>query len=725
MFLSRDLSGAERNYWASELEAQAMIWAVQKTRHLVEQNPTVVIFTDHDALKAISRATSFKTSSADRQNKKLVRASQFLSQYNHIHVRHVPGTSNVGADALSRLIAISTPDPRAKHLMKLREQMEDDEDVDTSYLFHMKTISNLGENSADPSLIHQQTFIYENPELIAQFHHGYEADPLFSSQVTLYRSKLAELRAKQPAATRYDYQNFVYHHEGNLGEPRGLLFLKDDVDNHLRLCVPKAMVGQVFSLIHDSMNHAGLDRAMAALRSSFYVKDAWKLLKEYCAHCPQCEVNRPTRHSAWGLLNPIRTPPHIFHTVSIDFIVKLPESEILNYKYDSILTVTDIFSKAIILIAGREDWNARQWGEVFFRQVVKRWGLPVAIVSDRGSIFVSKFWSTVFEASNCRLLMTTAYHAQSDGQSERTNQTIEICLRHLVNGRQDDWTSYLDLVEYMNNNLPSASTGKSPNEVMYGQATRTPAKVAGELSVPDAERFLKTKEVIRQEVSDSLVFAKARMAAQYDKHHEFKEFNVGDFVNIKYSRGIESGYSPRNVNSRKLAPQRGGRYRIVRRVGKLAYELDLRGTMPGTHPIFSIAHLELAPDGTDPYNRKSVSRAPEIVNDREEWEVKEILAKAIRGRGSNRGLHYLVRWKGFDDPSDDSWEPAGNLSNAIDLVNEFERTWINRKSTNRATVPTIPTLQSTSDGTPSSTGRITRASKGLLVPKAAPLTAVS
>lgn len=651
LFLSRDLTAAEHNYWPSELETQAVVWAIQKTRHLVEQNPEVIVFTDHEAIIAISKMKSLKTTSIDRQNKKLIRASQFLSQYPHITVKHIPGETNVGPDRLSRLKKAEKLSPAEEKMVNLRRQMYDDEDIDTDYLF-------------------QSTICYVESDLKGRISEGYLADPHYRNDFIRYQKMMKEQRLSEPACELLKFGQFEYHED--LDNKLSLIFLEDSVDNRLRLCLPKNVWKEIFYQAHDCQNHANVDRACRLLRQNYYIKDMHKELKLYCESCPSCEVNSVKRHRAFGLLQPIRSPTTIWEVITLDFIVKLPLSEMLGFVYDSILTITDKFSKAIMLVPGKESWSSKTWADAFYRTVWKSWGFPQSMISDRGGQFISAFWKALFKKARCKLHLTTAYHAKSDGQSERTNQSVEIALRHLVNGSQSDWVDYLPFIEHNHNNLVNSSTGKSPNELMYGCNNRSSLDVSlrtPEVSV-SAETFAKDRERLRLEASDALAFAQARMKSHYDKSRKDIDLPIGSFVNIKYSKSLESGYSPRNVSSRKLFQQRGGRYKILEKVGNLAYKLDLRGELPGTHPVFSIEHLEPC-SPPDTYGRRQVGRQPVLVNDQEEWEIDEILAKAIRGSGRNRGIFYLIRWKGFDK-SQDQWIPIVNLGNARQKVIEYE-----------------------------------------------------
>jgi hypothetical protein len=156
--------------------------------------------------------------------------------------------------------------------------------------------------------------------------------------------------------------------------------------------------------------------------------------------------------------------------VTLDLVVKLPPST--TDRFDSFMSVTDKLTKMIMLIAGREDWSVVDWANAFFKQYYRRWGVPQRIITDRGAIFLSEFWTALFKIMRTTLLITTSYHPQTDGQSERTNQTAEIALRHLVNASKTDWVNHLPEVEFTINNSPNASIKRSPMEFLTGLNAR-------------------------------------------------------------------------------------------------------------------------------------------------------------------------------------------------------------------------------------------------------------
>jgi hypothetical protein len=392
------------------------------------------------------------------------------------------------------------------------------------------------------------------------------------------------------------------------------------------------------------------------------------VVRSYVSTCPECLTKKTVRHKPYGRLQIIEAPQKPFHTITIDFVVKLPLAKATHTAdvYDSILTVTDKLSKAVIFVAGKETWNAPEWADIFFEKVICRWGLPMAIISDRGSIFVSEIWTAIFKRMDVKILMSTAYHPQTDGQSEATNQYLQSVLRFYVNERMDDWVKYLAEAEYVINNSPSSSTKKSPNEILYGFKLRSPIDVTtGETNqnIHPPDQIAVDRIIARGDAEDSARHAAFHIARHYNRKHKDVEFEKGSMVFLR----LGSGYKMKGVPKQKIAMQRVGPFRIIDKIGRLAYKLEFPPTWR-IHPVISVAQLEPAP--ADPFGRATQPPPAVEIDGEEEFEIDAILESKIRGR--HKKLHYLIRWKGWG-PEHDTWIPASDLTHAADLVSEFER----------------------------------------------------
>jgi transposase InsO family protein len=158
--------------------------------------------------------------------------------------------------------------------------------------------------------------------------------------------------------------------------------------------------------------------------------------------------------------------------------------------YDTVMMVTDKYSKAVRFLSGRKDWSAAEWAEAVHEGVsLNGWGYPLAIISDRDRRFLSALWSSLLERAGARHITTTAYHPSADGQAERTNFTLEVVLRYFVNEAQDNWVPKLKVVEALLNNAKSATTGKAPNALIYGKRVRLDLTASLSESTPEAEEI--------------------------------------------------------------------------------------------------------------------------------------------------------------------------------------------------------------------------------------------
>jgi len=293
------------------------------------------------------------------------------------------------------------------------------------------------------------------------------------------------------------------------------------------------------------------------------------------------------------------------------------------------------------------------------------WGIPTGIISDRDTKFLSEFWQTIFKLIGVRLLMTTAYHPQADGQSERTNQTVEEAIRMFVYDNPDvPWIESVPSIQHMMNNSQNA-TGSSATEIMYGQRVREAIDAFAPTSNASAERL-----VHRNEASQAIALAQAASKGYYDRRHRPIVLQPGTKVYLRLGRGYKTPES-----KGKLGKLFEGPFKIVERVGKLAYRLDIPEEFSRIHPVVSIAHLKPAPPGADPYNREATEPGPVAVEgDNEEWEsyeVERILSKRTIISGGKKCQEYRIKWKGYDD-THNQWYPAEALSDSKDLIVDFE-----------------------------------------------------
>ncbi|KAJ9516246.1 hypothetical protein QJQ45_001132 [Haematococcus lacustris] len=229
---------------------------------------------------------------------------------------------------------------------------------------------------------------------------------------------------------------------------------------------------QLLHEAHDAHTAAHLGRAktLERLQRHFYWPQMHKTVQEYVRTCDKCQRNKATNQLPPGLLQPLPIPSRNWQQVSMDFIGPLPATP---HGHTMIFTVVDKLSKMIHLIPTTTTATTHDTARLFFDHIFKHHGLPEAIISDRDPKFTSDFWTSLFHLTGTRLLLSSAYHPQTDGQTERANRTVEDMLRPYVNDHKTDWDQHLAAVEFAYNNSEHVGTGFTPFYLNYGQPPNT------------------------------------------------------------------------------------------------------------------------------------------------------------------------------------------------------------------------------------------------------------
>ena len=334
------------------------------------------------------------------------------------------------------------------------------------------------------------------------------------------------------------------------------------------------------------------------------------------------------------------------------------------------MSVTCKFSKRVTLIEGKDTWTAEKWAHAFLARLdLVDWGLPGELITNRDLKFLSKFWTALFENLGVKLLYSIAYHPQTDGSSERTNQTVEIALRFFLHALHNSalWPQVLPQIQAIIDNTSSSSTGKSPNKVAYGFSPRRSLDLLAALPTPDAL-------AARTDAAEAVSFALLNQKVTYDQKHQPLFMKVGEWPMLR----LHKGYSiPSTAKvTKKLTQQYVGPFRIVEKVGRLTYRLDVPPDWR-IHPVFSVAQLEPAPPSTEnPFGRPFLSNPPPVfvkgdTNKIKSFEIEKLLNKRQVKKGKGQAIEYLVRWKGYGSEWD-RWYNVKELDNAAALVDNYE-----------------------------------------------------
>nr|GEV63184.1 Ty3/gypsy retrotransposon protein [Tanacetum cinerariifolium]GEV63232.1 Ty3/gypsy retrotransposon protein [Tanacetum cinerariifolium] len=273
--------------------------------------------------------------------------------------------------------------------------------------------------------------------------------------------------------------------------------------------------------------------------------------------------------------------------IAMDFMTKLPRT---SSGHDTIWVIVDRLTKSAHFLPMREDDKMDRLARLYLNEIVSRHGVSISIISDRDSRFKSRFWQLMQEALETRLDMSTAYHPQTDGQSECTIQTLEDMLRACVLDFEGSWNVHLPLVEFSYNNSYHSSVRCAPFEASYGRKRRSPIMWAevGEGQLIGPELVQETIEKISQ-IKDGLKAARNRQKSYADKRRKPLEFGVGDHVLLRVSpwKGVV-----RFGKKGKLASRFVGPFEIIKKVGPVAYRLDLSEELNGVHDTFRMSNLK-------------------------------------------------------------------------------------------------------------------------------------
>ncbi|CAA0814075.1 Unknown protein [Striga hermonthica] len=326
---------------------------------------------------------------------------------------------------------------------------------------------------------------------------------------------------------------------------------------------------------HDSQwaGHPGVERMYALMMRKFYWPKMLDDVESYVRTCLVCQQDKTEKKKEAGLLQPLPIPDKPFQSLSLDFIGGFPKVKAIA----SVLVIMDRFSKYGIFIAAPGACSADLAAELVFKHVVKYFGMPDDIVSDRDPRFTGRFWTTMFNLMGTELKFSTAYHPQTDSQTERMNQLLDEYLRHYVTASQDNWVELLDMAQFCYNLHKSSATGMSPFELAYGQQPQLPHDVAVQRTgrkCPAAYRYARAQHELLVEARDSLAKAQRRMKKYANRGRRDVQFADGDLVLLKVSPKVWKRISAKAVH-RGLIPKYEGPFEIVIKVGNVAYRLKL------------------------------------------------------------------------------------------------------------------------------------------------------
>lgn len=606
-FLSKSLSPVERNYEIHDKEMLAIIRALDEWRHYLEGTKHAFeIWTDHKNLEYFM--------SAKKLNRRQARWSLFLSRFDFT-LHHRPGKKSLKPDALSR-----RPD-------------------------HGK-----GENDNEDIVLLKPEFF--KVQSMKQGHFLLSGEESSLLKKIRQAKDLDETVIKAVEELRKSGKRSLIGNEWS--EEQGLILFRGKV------YVPRDMDlrRQIVQAHHDSYSagHPGRWKTLELVSRNYWWPSLSRFIARYCDGCDRCNRTKTFPAKPSGKLIPTQIPKDIWQIITVDLITDLPECQ----GFNSIMITIDRLSKMLHAIPTNKELTAEGTARLFRDHVWKLHGLPEQVISDRGPQFVSAFMRELNSILGIKTAASTAYHPQTDGQTERANQEIEQYLRVFVNHRQDDWAEWLPLAEFSHNNRIQSSTRQTPFMLNFGKHPRMGVEPLRESKFPSVDTFVKRMQSSRKEAEAALQRAAEDMARFYDQTRgEAISYKPGDFV------WLDGKDILTNRPSKKLSDRRYGPFKITKVVSPNAYQLQLPPSMK-IHPVFSTVKLRPFHPDTIEGRHPPPRPPPEIVDGNPEWTVEYIKdSRLFRGK-----LQYLVKWK--DYPQEEcTWEPERNLGNAQKAISDF------------------------------------------------------
>ena len=417
-YASRQLKKHEENYPVHDLELAAVIFALKIWRHYL-YGEQFTVFSDHKSLKYLF--------SQKELNMRQRRWLEYLKDFD-FSIQYHPGKGNVVADALSRK--------------------------------PMAMLSNI--------MIHEWHMLAEFAELSLNVEEKGEKILMFN--MSLHPTIVSDIKEQQkndPMLVEVK-ENLAQKHDFNLAADGRLLFQG-------RTCVPDyaEIKKTILNEAHRSKYtiHPGAAKMYQDLKRNFWWPNMKREIADFVAHCLTCQQVKAEHQKPAGKLKPLEIPEWKWEHIGMDFIMGLPKTK---NGMDAIWVIVDRLTKSAHFLSIKSKWTVDVLAALYIKEVVRLHGIPVSITSDRDPRFTSHFWKSLQTAIGTRLNFSTAFHPQTDGQTERTNQIIEDMLRACMIDFAGSWQEHLALIEFAYNNSYQSSIQMAPFEALYGRSCRSP-----------------------------------------------------------------------------------------------------------------------------------------------------------------------------------------------------------------------------------------------------------
>jgi len=643
---SRKLLPAECNYEIHDKEPLAVISCLGAwDGELRSLALPFTVLSDHKNLQHF--ATTRKLS--ERQ----VRWSEKLARYRFV-IQYREGAKSERPDALSRREQDMPTEMEDERLVGREFQLLKNEWLPNTTPTTPKTTSIAHIRTREMELP-LGSEIFMNEELGREWERALEQDPTYPRAFRTVKNSErvfpADLRINGKPLT-------VSANECRIDE-KGVLRYRD------RIWIPdwEPLQTRLVQNTHDSpvTGHPGREGTTAILSRAYFWPGMHRMVRRFLRNCDVCGRKTVWRQRKQGFLKPLPVPERYWSELAIDFMTELPGKKEGDPTF--LMVITDRLSKAVTLEA-MTTMEAEACAERFLNAHWRFHGFPNAITSDRGSNWVGGFWTKLCELTGIEQRLSTAYHPETDGATERANQEVLAYLRAFISYTQTDWPSLLPAAMLAINNREASTSGLSPFFVQHGYHV-APIQEVVESQLPSSSPAARAEAFVNR-LREAMEFSQAAMAvaqqimeeAANKQRSATTRLVVGDLVWL----------SLKNINTgqpKKKLAWLHSKYRVTKVIDSHVVELDVP---EGIYNRFHVDLLRRVPDDPLPSQVNPDARPPPIISEEgdEYWQIEEILQAATKRKGGKRML--LVKWTGWKEPT---WEPLEELRESHALK-EFE-----------------------------------------------------